>query len=116
MRMSYSMASRLCCDTLEDALRERSYPVGVIIHSDKGSQYRSSAFVNLAENSQRGTANSSILTSWDAGLGLGVLSGGVLSEHFGYHSAFWAAFLINAAGVLWYFLHVRRHFEQNKLR
>ena len=49
MRMSYSMASRLCCDTLEDALRERSYPVGVIIHSDKGSQYRSSAFVNLAE-------------------------------------------------------------------
>ena len=48
MRMSYS-TSRLCCDTLEDALRERSYPVGVIIHSDKGSQYRSSAFVNLAE-------------------------------------------------------------------
>ena len=73
-------------------------------------------FINLAENNQRGTANSSILTSWDAGLGLGVLSGGVLSEHFGYHSAFWAAFLINAAGVLWYFLHVRRHFEQNKLR
>ena len=48
MRMSYSMASRLCCDTLEDALRERSYPVGVIIHSDKGSQYRSKAFANLA--------------------------------------------------------------------
>ena len=48
MRMSYSMPSRLCCDTLEDALRERSYPVGVIIHSDKGSQYRSRAFVSLA--------------------------------------------------------------------
>ncbi len=73
-------------------------------------------FINLAENSQRGTANSSILTSWDAGLGLGVLFGGILSEHFGYHSAFWAALLINAAGVLWYFLHVRRHFEANKLR
>ncbi len=73
-------------------------------------------FINLAENSQRGTANSSILTSWDAGIGLGVLFGGVLSEHFGYHSAFWAALVINAAGVLWYFLHVRRHFEANKLR
>lgn len=48
MRISYSMSSRLCCDTLEDALRERSYPVGVIIHSDKGSQYRSRTFSNLA--------------------------------------------------------------------
>ena len=73
-------------------------------------------FINLAENSQRGTANSSILTSWDAGLGLGVLFGGMLSEHFGYHAAFWAALAVNASGVLWYFLHVRRHFEENKLR
>ena len=73
-------------------------------------------FINLAENSQRGTANSSILTSWDAGLGLGVLFGGILSEHFGYHSAFWAALVMNTAGVLWYFLHVRGHFEANKLR
>lgn len=73
-------------------------------------------FINLAENSQRGTANSSILTSWDAGLGLGVLFGGVLSEHYGYHSAFWAAVAVNAAGALWFFLHVRRHFEANKLR
>ena len=73
-------------------------------------------FINLAENSQRGTANSSILTSWDAGLGLGVLFGGVLSEHYGYHSAFWAAVAVNAAGALWFFLHVRLHFEANKLR
>ena len=73
-------------------------------------------FINLAENSQRGTANSSILTSWDAGLGLGVLFGGVLSEHYGYHSAFWAAVAVNAAGAHWFFLHVRRHFEANKLR
>lgn len=73
-------------------------------------------FINLAENSQRGTANSSILTSWDAGLGLGVLLGGLLSEHFGYHTAFWAALAVNASGVAWYFLRTRRHFEANKLR
>lgn len=73
-------------------------------------------FINLAENNQRGTANSSILTAWDAGLGLGVLFGGMLSEHFGYHVAFWAALTVNASGVLWYFLKVRRHFEENKLR
>ena len=33
-------------------------------------------FINLAENNQRGTANSSILTAWDAGVGLGILCGG----------------------------------------
>ena len=73
-------------------------------------------FINLAEHNQRGTANSSILTSWDGGLGLGVLVGGLLSEHFGYHSAFWTASIINTAGMAYYFLRVRSHFERNRLR
>lgn len=73
-------------------------------------------FINLAPHSQRGTANSSILTSWDAGVGLGVLIGGFLAEHAGYHSAFWAAGLVNAAGAFFYFLVIRRHFETNRLR
>lgn len=94
------------------------YASAFIIGLGNGHMYPAfqNMFINLAENSQRGTANSSILTSWDAGLGLGVLFGGMLSEHFGYHSAFWAALAVNAAGVVWYFFHVRRHFEQNKLR
>ena len=41
---------------------------------------------NLAEHNQRGTANSSILTAWDAGVGLGVLAGGLIAEHLGYLS------------------------------
>ncbi|MBQ0096848.1 MAG: MFS transporter [Bacteroidales bacterium] len=73
-------------------------------------------FINLAPHSQRGTANSSILTSWDAGVGLGVLIGGFLAEHAGYHSAFWTAGLVNTAGALFYFLIIRRHFETNRLR
>lgn len=73
-------------------------------------------FVNLAPNSQRGTANSSILTSWDAGVGLGILLGGLFSEHIGYHSAFWAAGIVNGLGVLFYFLCIRKHFEANRLR
>ena len=73
-------------------------------------------FINLAENNQRGTANSSMLISWDLGLGVGVLLGGVISEHFGYHGAFWTAVAVNAAGMFWYFLKVKAHFEKNKLR
>lgn len=73
-------------------------------------------FINLAPHSQRGTANSSILTSWDAGVGLGILVGGLLSERMGYHAAFWSAGFVNAFGVLFYFLVIRRHFESNRLR
>ena len=73
-------------------------------------------FINLAPDESRGTANSSILTAWDAGSGLGVLVGGILSEHLGYTPAFVAAALVFAAGAAFYYLYVRRHFEADKLR
>ena len=73
-------------------------------------------FINLAPHTQRGTANSSILISWDIGVGLGILVGGVFVEHFGYHSAFWVAWILNAVGVLFYFAYVRNSYLKNKLR
>lgn len=73
-------------------------------------------FIDLAEHDQRGTANSSILTAWDIGVGMGVLCGGVLSELLGYGSAFYAAALVNGLGAVWYFLHVHGHFERCRLR
>ena len=94
------------------------YGAALIIGLGNGHMYPAfqNMFINLASNSQRGTANSSILTSWDAGNGLGVLLGGLLSEHLGYGSAFWAAFIVNAIGVIYYFAQTRSHFESNKLR
>lgn len=73
-------------------------------------------FINLAENSQRGTANSTLLVSWDIGIGLGTLVGGIVAEHVGYSAAFWTAWGVNVAGVAIYNLFVRRHFLANKLR
>lgn len=73
-------------------------------------------FVNLAPNNQRGTANSTLLTSWDVGIGLGVVLGGFIAEHLGYTSAFLAAWLVNVAGVAFFFLYARAHFIKNKLR
>ena len=37
-------------------------------------------FVNLAPNSQRGTATSTYLTSWDVGIGVGMLAGGYIAQ------------------------------------
>lgn len=48
MRMDYSMSSSLCRDTLMDAVKSRGFPKNVIIHSDKGSQYRSKVFTRFA--------------------------------------------------------------------
>ena len=94
------------------------YGAALIIGLGNGHMYPAfqNMFINLAPNSQRGTANSSILTAWDAGNGLGVLLGGLLSEHLGYGAAFWSAFIINATGVIYYFCRTRMHFESNKLR
>jgi len=46
-------------------------------------------FISVARHDQRGTANSSILTSWDLGMGVGILLGGILVEYAGYSTAFW---------------------------
>ncbi len=73
-------------------------------------------FINLAPNSQRGTANSSLLVSWDVGIGIGILVGGVLAEFYGYSSAFWTAWIINIIGVSGFLIYVKKSYLKNKLR
>ena len=67
-------------------------------------------FINLASSAQRGTANSSLLVSWDTGMGLGMLIGGYIVERWGYHHAFWAMWIGNAIGVAVYFLYAKSYF------
>ena len=69
----------------------------------------------MARNNQRGTANSTILTAWDAGMGLGILLGGVISEVFGYTAAFWTVAFANGAGVALFFLATRAFFLRGNL-
>jgi predicted MFS family arabinose efflux permease len=73
-------------------------------------------FVNLAPNNQRGTANSTLLTCWDVGMGIGVVFGGIAIHHSGYSAAFWFAFIVNLFGVIFYFLYVKNHFIRHRLR
>ena len=71
--------------------------------------------INVAPNNQRGTANSTILISWDIGMGLGILVGGVVAELLGYGAAFWTVVLINTAGVLCFFLATKAFFLRRNL-
>ena len=71
--------------------------------------------INVANNNQRGTANSTILISWDIGMGLGILLGGIIAELAGYGAAFWTVVIVNAAGVACFFLRTRRFFLERNL-
>ena len=71
--------------------------------------------INVAHNNQRGTANSTILISWDIGMGLGILLGGVIAEFLGYGAAFWAVVLVNGAGVACFFLATKAFFLRRNL-
>lgn len=77
------------------------------------------AFQNMticvAHNNQRGTANSTILISWDIGMGLGVLVGGFVAEAMGYAAAFWTVVLVNALGVATFFLRTKQFFLERNL-
>jgi predicted MFS family arabinose efflux permease len=94
------------------------YGAAFIIGLGNGHMYPAyqTMFINLAPHSRRGTANSSILVSWDVGIGLGILAGGFLADMSGYRAAFWAAWVVNLLGMLGYFLYVRSNYEKNKLR
>ena len=71
--------------------------------------------INVARNNQRGTANSTILISWDIGMGLGILIGGIVAELLGYSAAFWTVVLINSIGVATYVLATRTFFLARNL-
>ena len=71
--------------------------------------------INVAHNNQRGTANSTILISWDIGMGLGILVGGVVAELLGYSEAFWTVVLVNASGVACFFLATKAFFLRRNL-
>ena len=94
------------------------YGAALIIGLGNGHMFPAfqTMFINLAPNSQRGTANSTLLVSWDIGIGLGILVGGIVAEHFSYHATFWTAWGVNAVGVAIFYLFARKHFLQNKLR
>lgn len=94
------------------------YASAFIIGLGNGLMYPAfqTMFINLASHKQRGTANSTILSSWDMGLGTGVLLGGVLAESVNYTYALWAACLSYVIGTAFYFIYVKSHFTRNKLR
>ncbi|MDP4239143.1 MAG: MFS transporter [Bacteroidota bacterium] len=95
------------------------YSIAVVLGVGYGMLFPAfnTLFVNLAPNNRRATANSTYLTSWDLGVGLGLMLGGHLADTSGGLSS---AFFVGALTVSLSFVLFTRiagpHFDQNKLR
>ena len=68
--------------------------------------------ISIARHNERGTANSTLLISWDIGIGLGVLLGGLVSEHLSYTAAFWMVALTQLLGTAIFFLFTRTSYNK----
>jgi len=74
-------------------------------------------FVNLAQNNRRATASSTYLTSWDLGVGIGLVCGGILADtHGGLSLAFLAGAIASGISFLYFKQIAGPHFDRNKLR
>ncbi len=71
--------------------------------------------ISMAHHNERGTANSTLLISWDVGIGLGVLLGGFVSEHFSYTAAFWMVAVSQLVGMALFFLFTRASFIRGRI-
>ena len=73
-------------------------------------------YVNLAPNNQRGTATSSYLTAWDVGVGLGILTGGLIAEWLSFSMVYLFGTGLCLISMIYFNRVVTPHFHRNKLR
>ena len=69
--------------------------------------------ISLGGPARRGTANSTLLTSWDFGMGLGILGGGIIAEHVGFLCAFQTVAALHVLALLLFLLLQRKTRERN---
>lgn len=73
-------------------------------------------FVNLAPNSQRGTATSTYLTSWDIGISIGMITGGIIAQLSSFGTAYFLGAILSIISTLYFNFKVIPHYNKNKLR
>lgn len=90
------------------------YTAAALIGLGNGNMYPAflNMFINIARKDQRGTANSTILTAWDIGMGLGIVGGGFVLEYFSYSAAFWGAAIMQGVGALLFYIFTNEFYHR----
>jgi MFS family permease len=73
-------------------------------------------YINLAPPSKRGTANSTYLTGFDLGIGIGMLFGAYLGDHFGFSTMYLITSGFCFIALVYYWFISRIVFEKNKVQ
>ena len=74
-------------------------------------------FVNLAPNNRRATASSTYMTSWDIGIGIGLICGGWIADSKGgLQMAYLTGALMAVVSFLYFIRLAGPHFNRHKLR
>jgi predicted MFS family arabinose efflux permease len=72
-------------------------------------------FVNMAPHNQLGTANSMYFTSFDLGIGLGMLAAGRIAAAYNFSYAFGFSALLNLLAVFYYWGISKGSYDKNRL-
>lgn len=75
-----------------------------------------SIYINMAPASKRGTANSTYLTGFDVGIGMGMLIGAIIVEHFGFPIMYLFSAGLCFIALFIYRFNSIRVYEKNRLR
>lgn len=95
------------------------YISAVVIGFGQASMYPAvqTMFLKMTTNDKRGTANATILTSWDLGVGLGIIFGGYVAEHIGgYNSAFLMSAVVSILSLMFFLLYAKNDYLKKELR
>ena len=73
-------------------------------------------YINMAPASKRGTANSTYLTGFDLGIGIGMLTGASIASRYGFENMYLLTSFLCFLGLLLYAFNSRKIFEKHRLR
>ncbi len=73
-------------------------------------------YINIGENKQRGTANSTYLIGFDLGLALGMLIGAYVTAHVSFSALYLVASALNVLSIAVYYFISRKVYERKKMR
>lgn len=73
-------------------------------------------YINLAPNNRRATATSTYLTAWDVGIGLGIVTSGVIAQQSSFATVYLVGAGLSAISLAFFMAKVTPHYNKNKVR
>ncbi|HNR49515.1 MAG TPA: MFS transporter [Bacteroidia bacterium] len=71
---------------------------------------------NMAPSTRRGTANSTYLTGFDLGIGIGMLAGAYISDVFDFSTLYYVTSGLSFIALFIYWFNSRKVYERNKIK